>query len=231
MDEINRKYHEVADIFPMMSGDEYEALKVDIAENGQREPIWLHSDGRIIDGRNRHRACVDLDIAPHFRTWDGNGSLVGFVVSLNLHRRHLDTGQRAMVGLKVKEALATEIAEQANERRRETQITNWHGTYTGGGVLYEFVQHSPAGIRSMPVGYLCFPASFVGLLCDFSRQCFFHLQPNHCPLPCVQMPAVQVERHDKTDKRTVAVPCAEVRRNVEINTCPVSVASVDDAPV
>ena len=57
MDEINRKYHEVADIFPMMSGDEYEALKVDIAENGQREPIWLHSDGRIIDGRNRHRAC------------------------------------------------------------------------------------------------------------------------------------------------------------------------------
>ena len=41
-----------------------------------------------------------------------------------------------MVGLKVKEALATEIAEQTNNDAGETQITNWHGTYTGGGVLY-----------------------------------------------------------------------------------------------
>ena len=101
MDEINRKYHEVADIFPMMSGDEYDALKADIAQNGQREPIWLHPDGRIVDGRNRHRACVDLNIAPHFRTWDGTGSLVSLVVSLNLHRRHLTSGQKAIIGAEI----------------------------------------------------------------------------------------------------------------------------------
>ena len=101
MDEINRKYHEVADIFPMMSGDEYDALKADIAQNGQREPIWLHPDGRIVDGRNRHRACVDLNIAPHFRTWDGTGSLVSLVVSLNLHRRHLTSGQKAIIAAEI----------------------------------------------------------------------------------------------------------------------------------
>ena len=94
MDELQRKYHEVADIFPLMTGEEFDALKADISVNGQREPIWLHPDGSIIDGRNRHRACIDLDIAPHFRTWDGNGSLVAFVVSLNLHRRHLTSGQK-----------------------------------------------------------------------------------------------------------------------------------------
>lgn len=53
MDEINRKYHEVANIFPLMSGDDFDALKADIAENGQREAIWLHTDGSIIDGRTQ----------------------------------------------------------------------------------------------------------------------------------------------------------------------------------
>ena len=43
-------------------------------------------------------------VAPHeptFREWSGEGSLVAFVVSLNLHRRHLDESQRAMVAAKI----------------------------------------------------------------------------------------------------------------------------------
>ncbi len=115
MDEINRKYHEVANIFPLMQGEEFEALKNDIAVNGQREPIWLHQDGSIIDGRNRQRACCELDIAPKFRTWDGNGSLVQFVVSLNLHRRHLTSGQKAIIAVDILPMLEVE----AKERQRE----------------------------------------------------------------------------------------------------------------
>jgi N6-adenosine-specific RNA methylase IME4/ParB-like chromosome segregation protein Spo0J len=83
-----------------MSGAEYEALVADIREHGQREPIWLH-DGRIIDGRNRYRACVDLGIEPETREWDGGGSLVAFVVSLNLHRRHLNESQRGTVAARL----------------------------------------------------------------------------------------------------------------------------------
>jgi N6-adenosine-specific RNA methylase IME4 len=121
MDEINRKYHEVANIFPLMQGDEFEALKNDIAEYGQREPIWLHQDGSIIDGRNRHRACCELDISPKFNVWDGNGSLVQFVVSLNLHRRHLTSSQLAMIGVDIAFMLEEEAKEKELARKTTFQ--------------------------------------------------------------------------------------------------------------
>lgn len=127
MDEIHRPYHEVANIFPLMQGADYEALKADIAEYGQREPIWLHPDGSIIDGRNRHRVCVELGIVPEFETWNGHGSLVAFVVSLNLHRRHLDAGQKAFVALKIKDELAKEIAIEKAEKGRAAIEKRWYG--------------------------------------------------------------------------------------------------------
>ncbi len=101
MNEHDRPYHEAANIFPLMQGEEYDALKNDILGNGLLEPIWLLSDGSIIDGRNRHRACLDIGITPKFRTWGGKGSLVSFVISLNLNRRHLTSSQRAAVALDI----------------------------------------------------------------------------------------------------------------------------------
>ena len=60
------EYHEVANIFPMMSADEFSALVEDIRVNGQRQPIYIH-DGKIIDGRNRYRACQQVGIEPDTR--------------------------------------------------------------------------------------------------------------------------------------------------------------------
>ena len=92
------RVHPVADIFPRMTAAEYAALRDDIEANGQREPIWVF-DGQIIDGRHRAQACEEIGIEPAVREYDGDESgLVGFVVSLNLHRRHLDESQRALVG-------------------------------------------------------------------------------------------------------------------------------------
>jgi N6-adenosine-specific RNA methylase IME4/ParB-like chromosome segregation protein Spo0J len=96
-----RQIHPAAEIFPLMDERALSDLCADIAEHGLREPIWLHADGSIIDGRNRWLACQRLGIDPQFRTWDGDGSLVSFVVSLNLHRRHLDESQRAIVAARI----------------------------------------------------------------------------------------------------------------------------------
>lgn len=117
--EKERQYHSIADLFPLMQGDEFEQLKADIVANGLREAIWLHPDGSIIDGRNRHRACIESEIEPpHFRTWNGDGSLVSFVVSMNLHRRHLTSSQRAVIALDVLPMLEKE----ARERQKATQL-------------------------------------------------------------------------------------------------------------
>lgn len=108
------EFHEVANIFPMMSATEFESLKTDIESNGLLEPIWQY-EGKIIDGRNRYQACVELGIKPHFREWDGIGSLTAFVVSLNLHRRHLDESQRGIVGARIKSLFEAEAKTRMSE--------------------------------------------------------------------------------------------------------------------
>jgi predicted DNA-binding protein (UPF0251 family) len=92
--------HPLAELFPPMSGVEFATLVADIKENGLREPVIVH-EGQVLDGRNRYRACLEIGIEPMTRPWDGNGEPLAFVVSKNLHRRHLDEGQRAMVADKI----------------------------------------------------------------------------------------------------------------------------------
>src|SRR5258708_13516885 len=64
-------------------------------EEGHREPIILYR-GKILDGRNRYRACRLKDINPRFRE-ELPPDPYAFVASANLHRRHLDASQRAMI--------------------------------------------------------------------------------------------------------------------------------------
>lgn len=96
-DEI--EFHEIASIFPMMEGEEFETLVKDIKENGLIEPIYLY-EGKIIDGRNRYLACQKAGVEPRFEEYTGI-SPVDFVISKNLHRRHLNESQRAVVAAKI----------------------------------------------------------------------------------------------------------------------------------
>jgi ParB-like chromosome segregation protein Spo0J len=92
-------FHPLAELFPEMEPEEYSRLVEDIKANGQLEPIWLY-EGKILDGRHRYLACQDAKIEPVTRVYEGKDP-TGFVLSLNLHRRHLDEGQRGMVAAKI----------------------------------------------------------------------------------------------------------------------------------
>jgi hypothetical protein len=87
--------HPLCTLFPRIEGAEFEALKADIGAHGLRHPIVVHA-GMILDGGNRYRACIEVGVEPQTVEFDG-GNLVSFVLSSNLHRRHLSPGQQAAI--------------------------------------------------------------------------------------------------------------------------------------
>lgn len=87
--------HPLCTLFPRMAGAEFAALVADIKANGLRQPITL-ADGLILDGGNRYRACLEAGVTPKFSEFTGE-NLVTFVLSANLHRRHMTPGQQAAI--------------------------------------------------------------------------------------------------------------------------------------
>lgn len=88
------KQHPLSAAFPAMSGDDFAALVEDIKANGQREPVMIH-EGMVLDGWHRYRACLQIGVKPQQFTFPADKDPVAFVLSHNLHRRHLTPSQRA----------------------------------------------------------------------------------------------------------------------------------------
>ena len=129
------EFHPIANIFPMMGEEELGELADDIMENGLRQPIVVY-EGKILDGRNRQKACDLIGLSPYlinesevrfaeefgikscnqplspYEEYQGDDPL-GYVLSLNLHRRHLTASQRA--------ALAAEIANMESGARTDLE--------------------------------------------------------------------------------------------------------------
>ena len=96
-----------------MSEQEYAELRADIEANGQHTPIVVYG-GQVLDGRHRLRACEELGLMPRTEAYAGREPLQ-FVLSMNLHRRHLSTAQKAEIA---RQALP-HLREQAKERQRD----------------------------------------------------------------------------------------------------------------
>ncbi|MBN9251195.1 MAG: S-adenosylmethionine-binding protein [Mesorhizobium sp.] len=117
---IDLQPHPLADLFPMMPEQEVRELADDIVTFGQRVPILL-LDGRILDGRNRYAACKFAEVEPCFADYDGDDPL-NFVLSHNLHRRHLTESQRALIAAQIVDwetGLNQHTAGPANLQTRE----------------------------------------------------------------------------------------------------------------
>ncbi len=92
--------HPAAELFPLMEGAEFDALVADIKAHGQHDPIIIH-EHRILDGRNRYRACAAAGVSPRLAEWNEDGDVIQFVVSKNLHRRHLNESQRGVIAARL----------------------------------------------------------------------------------------------------------------------------------
>lgn len=88
------KQHPLSAAFPAMSADDFQALKDDIEVNGQREPVIVF-EGMVLDGWHRYQACAQLGLNVQKFTFAQDEDPVAFVLSHNLHRRHLTASQRA----------------------------------------------------------------------------------------------------------------------------------------
>jgi hypothetical protein len=91
--------HEFCLMIPEASEEDYRRLVEDIKANGQQEAISMF-EGKILDGRYRYRACLELGISPIFTGVPFYGhkharrEAFAFVLSKNLARRHLTIEQR-----------------------------------------------------------------------------------------------------------------------------------------
>ena len=85
--------HPLSAAFPSMPEQELQALALDIEKHGQREPGVMF-EGKVLDGWHRYLACqaanVEFISVPFLGT-----DPVAFVISRNLHRRHMTASQRA----------------------------------------------------------------------------------------------------------------------------------------
>jgi ParB-like chromosome segregation protein Spo0J len=88
----NYSFHPLADLFPLLEGAEFDELVADIKKNGLHEPIKLLG-GKIIDGRNRYRACMAAGFKPDFTHLPAVDP-IKYVISANIHRRHLTAEQK-----------------------------------------------------------------------------------------------------------------------------------------
>jgi len=93
-------FHPLANTFPMLDEASQLAMARDIRERGQLEPIVLYQE-QILDGRCRYRGCLLPEVVPKVEKYEG-GNPVGYVISCNIHRRHLlKDSQRALVAARL----------------------------------------------------------------------------------------------------------------------------------
>jgi hypothetical protein len=112
-------FHEFAEIFPLLPDPDLKDLAADIKQKGLQNDIVLY-EGKILDGRNRFRACQLAAVRPTF-THYASDDPVGYVISLNSKRRHMTKSEIAIAATK-----ATAIMERLKDEARERKA-NLHG--------------------------------------------------------------------------------------------------------
>ena len=124
--------HAAADLFPLLSKGELEELSRDIKENGLRQRCHtIDENGRtvLLDGRNRLDALehigekITLDNSGIFEQLPADVDPYAFVISANIHRRHLTREEtRDLIG-KLLKATPEKSNRQIAETAKASHVT------------------------------------------------------------------------------------------------------------
>jgi hypothetical protein len=126
MNKQEYEFHPIASVLPMLGQADLNALAADIQGNGLRHRIVL-LDGKILDGRNRYKACQIVGVQPEFREFNGDGDPIAFIISENLCRRHLTASQKALAVAKIADLPRGNPNLKISENANKSQIgTNAH---------------------------------------------------------------------------------------------------------
>jgi ParB-like nuclease domain len=122
----NLEFHELANVFPLISEEQTKELADDIKKTGLIEPLVLFED-KILDGRNRYNAAklanyhLSPDDVVEYDVKEDGDPLV-FVYSKNILRRHLTVGQRATIGDVLKERMSKADGKAKDKTKKAAEI-------------------------------------------------------------------------------------------------------------
>jgi ParB-like chromosome segregation protein Spo0J len=115
-DYDNLQFRSLANIFPLIEDEEFDAFVDMFKKQGLLQPLVLYQ-GMILEGRNRYRAGQKLGqkfTAKDFTEFTGKNPYE-FVIAANVHRRHLTTDQKRTLAVRL-------IRERPNESDRKIAL-------------------------------------------------------------------------------------------------------------
>ena len=89
--------HPACACWPRPSEAKFQLLVADIRARGLLNPMWLDSDGLMLDGKTREEALEVLGIEGRYEVYTGDDP-IGFVIAQNERRRHMSEAELAFIG-------------------------------------------------------------------------------------------------------------------------------------
>jgi ParB-like nuclease domain len=136
-------FHPLADVFPLIGGDELRELAEDIKANGLIEPLTLY-EGKILDGRNRYVAAKSIGLTlpdDKVKTLPADKDPRAFVISENIQRRHLSAEQKRELLAKLKRTIPAAAIGRSLRRPRSASTSDCRGCHRGQSMTC--VEHVP----------------------------------------------------------------------------------------
>ncbi len=135
--------HPLAECWELIEGQDWKDFLEDVRKNGIWKPVLLvraTDEGvydanlpiRLVDGRQRARAGQEAGKSIPSEEWNGQGSLIALVTSLNQFRRHDSIESREMTAAKLIPYFEAELQRGRGTGRAATAAATATGTSTRG---------------------------------------------------------------------------------------------------